>query len=87
MVNTVFGPRRIAVKQLSAPRIIVPAYDPNSLASRNKNIQFELEVLRSQAKVGGKTPLGSGEGVNMSLMALGIIERVKKEKESLNSVN
>lgn len=87
MVNTVFGPRRIAVKQLSVPRIVVPAYDPNSLASKNKNIQFELEVLRSQAKVGGKTPLGSGEGMNMSLRALGIIERVKKEKENMSSVN
>lgn len=68
---------------------MVPTYDPTSLASKNKIIQLELDVLRAQAKVAGKTPLGSGEGNKLSLSALGIVNRVKKElvKENVSSVN
>ncbi|TFY81286.1 hypothetical protein EWM64_g2727 [Hericium alpestre] len=71
-VDTPFGARRIR-------RLVIPAFDEYRVVSRNEDIRREVGALRTQKRVaGGALGLGAGEE-GISLKALSIINRVRRD--------
>ncbi|KAJ7291548.1 hypothetical protein C8J57DRAFT_1458365 [Mycena rebaudengoi] len=77
-IDSPFGKRRIG-------RLVVPALDTGTVASKDPRVQSEIEALRAQSKVGG-AKVGNGSpglfkgGREMSLRAFAVLSgRNKKE--------
>ncbi|KAJ7291553.1 hypothetical protein C8J57DRAFT_1705122 [Mycena rebaudengoi] len=81
-VDTPFGKRRIG-------RVVVPAFDAETIASQDPRVQLEIDALRAKAKLGRSAGLGgaaTGTGASgflggreLSLRAFGTLLRNKKE--------
>jgi hypothetical protein len=60
-------------------RLFIPTFDDTVKPSRDPRILLELDSLRAQGRVGGG---GSADGIpegEMSLVALGILRKNRKE--------